>query len=179
MPTIKPFRDYDEHEVLNLFAFEGATANKGVFVKPLVGWTSEDELQFLGPVGASYNNTVSERFGVKARVVATASGDLPIGMLLMDVRESDENGELFKFNPSKAKEKGVVISGQAIPILRRGLVLYSGLAGTPTLGGAIYSAANGELSVTGTSTHQVGRALGLKDSVGGAGSGFVLIEINL
>jgi hypothetical protein len=174
MPTLKPFRDYSEHEVINLFGFEGATANKGTFVKPLVGWTDEDELQFLGAVGASYTNTVSERYGVKARVVATTSGDLPIGMLLYDVRETDENGEQYKFNPRKAAENNITISGQACPILKRGIVNYSGLAGTPSLGGSVYSAANGELSVTGTATHVVGRALGLKDS-----KGFVLIEVNL
>ena len=31
--NIKPFRDYDEHDVVNLFAFSGAaTADKGTFV---------------------------------------------------------------------------------------------------------------------------------------------------
>ena len=34
MPTLLPFRDYDEHDVINLFAWDGAVpATKGTIVK--------------------------------------------------------------------------------------------------------------------------------------------------
>ena len=34
MPTLRPFRDYDEHDVINLFSWSGAVpAYKGTMVK--------------------------------------------------------------------------------------------------------------------------------------------------
>ena len=44
----------------------------------------------------------------------------------MSTQELDENGEKLIFNPRKASEKGVVISGQGVPVLTRGVVVYSG-----------------------------------------------------
>ena len=59
-------------------------------------------------------------------MVLERTKDVPLGMLLYDVREDDENGEKLIFNPRKAAENDYVISGQAVPILTRGIVLYSG-----------------------------------------------------
>ena len=181
MPNIKPFRDYDEHEVINLFAHSGALpATKGTFVKVGQGWTTAtQDLQFLGPVGASYPNTVSERFGVFPRVLTCASGEAPLGMLLRDVREVDENGIPLKFNPTKATQMGCVVSGQAVPILKRGLVLWSGLASLSEIvqvsaGTALYTWTNGGLSVTGAASHKVGVALGAPDA-----QGYFLLNLSL
>ena len=34
MPTLRPFRDYDEHDVVNLFKYSGTIpVNKGTVVK--------------------------------------------------------------------------------------------------------------------------------------------------
>ena len=87
MPTIRPFRDYDEHDVINLFAYSGdLPVNKGTFVKLQAGWKNTDELQRLGAVGGTFTNTVSERYGVNAKVAAATSGATVLGMLLYDVK---------------------------------------------------------------------------------------------
>ena len=44
-------------------------------------------------------------------------------MLLNDVRETDENGEKLIYNPRKAAELSAVVSGQTVPVLKRGIIL--------------------------------------------------------
>lgn len=166
--TLLPLRDYDEKDVINLFAFQGATpVTKGMLVKVTTGWTSEDELTMLGHVGASFSNTVSQRYGVAAKVGVAGSGDAPLGMLLNDVKDTDENGEQLKFNPRKAAEMEIALSGQAVPIVTKGVFLYSGAvlaSQTVVAGGSLYCDAGGELSNVADSRVKVGIALGAKDS---------------
>jgi hypothetical protein len=176
--TLRPFRDYSEHEVLNLFAFSGTAesaaimATRGVAVKIsaegfTTGPTSSSANQptdFLGDVGATFPLSNSQRFGVRPKVTLADSGNV-LGLTLMDVRELDENGEKLIFNPRKAAEMNVVISGQAVPVLTRGVVLYSGSAITNATAGqiAVVSGTAGELanvsSVRGTEV-AVGKFLG-------------------
>ena len=76
--TLRPFRDYDEHDVINLFSLSGDVTNgvtKGHMVKLQAGWSNTAELDRLGAVGSSYANTVSERYGVAAKVAVAGSGD--------------------------------------------------------------------------------------------------------
>ena len=180
MPTIRPFRDYDEHDVVNLFALSGDVTNgvtKGHLVKLQGGWKNTDELQRLGAVGNSYSNTVSERYGVNAKVALCGSGDTVLGMTLYDIKETDENGEKYVFNPRKAAENDVVVSGQAVPVLTRGIVLYSGsqlATDSPSVGASLYSDNNGELTTSNGGGSVVGIALGGKDS-----NNHVLVRINL
>ena len=105
MATLRPFRDYDEKDVINLFSLQtGATLPvlKGIMVKlHTTGWQSDQELSLLGDAGTAVNNVTSQRYGVAANVDICGSGDTPLGMLLHDVRSTDENGELLKFNPKK------------------------------------------------------------------------------
>jgi hypothetical protein len=174
MPTLKPFRDIDPHDVINLFKFESGTANKGTFVKIVSGFDNEDpngQVAYANDItAASYGNTVSMRYTVKPYVTATTSGDVPIGMLLYDVRETDENGERLWYHPRKQAEMQCVISGQAVPILTKGMVLYSGITGVGpaavTAGQSLYTSMFGELSTTGSATNRVGFTLGPKDSKG-------------
>ena len=76
---IKPFRGYGEHEVINMFAFDLETVNKGTFVKILGnGWkNSDDSLNITSAtsVGASYSNVVSDRYSTTARVTTAGTGD--------------------------------------------------------------------------------------------------------
>lgn len=179
MPTLRPFRDYDEKDVINLFAFSGTLpATAGTLVKIQGnGWKSDDEISFLGGVGASYSNTVSERYGVAGKVAATSSGDNPLGMLLFDVRETDENGELLKFNPRKAAEMNAVLSGQAVPLITKGVFLYSGTvlaSQTPVGGTALYPGVSGEIATGVSQAASIGKALGPKD-----GNGCVLIKLDI
>lgn len=183
MPNLRPLRDYDEHDVLNLFKYSGSdTINKGTFTKIVTGWTPDD-VHSADPFAQTYPNTVSLRYGVRPAITATATGDSAIGMTLYDLREIDENGEKLVYNPRKAAEMQVAISGQAIPIVTRGVFLYSGVHGVVSPGANLYSTTNGELTVhvTGVDptigvtrqTNKVGIALGPKNP-----QGLVLIKIN-
>jgi hypothetical protein len=189
--TLRPFRDYSEHEVLNLFAFSGTAessavmATRGAAVKVsaegfTTGPTSSSANQptdFLGDVGAAFPLSNSQRFGVRPKVTLADSGNV-LGLTLMDVRELDENGEKLIFNPRKAAEMNVVISGQAVPVLTRGVVLYSGSAITNATAGqfAVVSGTAGDLANTSTlrtSEVAVGKFLG------NAVNGTALIKIML
>lgn len=175
MATIRPFRDYDEHEVVNLFALQGE-GNKGTFVTA-VG--SGFDLSAPSAFGndSFIDGTVSSRFNISSRVAPAASGTLAtsvLGMTLKDVRSVDENGYPLKFEPRKAAERDLVISGEAVPVVKRGLFLYSGVIGTPAFGSGLAVANGGELRVDNTANTMVAKALGPKDA-----NGFVLIDIKL
>lgn len=175
MPTLRPFRDYDEKDVINLYTYSGAVvdatyqvlATKGTLVKVVGdGFRIDNEpIEMLGNYGAfNVNNFVSQRYGVTSKVTTcgTPSTDNPIGMLLFDVRELDENQLPLKYNPRKAAEMEVVISGQAVPIVTRGVFLYSGVnvsgGVAVTAGGKAYLGVNGEIATSGTTV--VGKFLG-------------------
>jgi hypothetical protein len=175
MATIRPFRDYDEHEVVNLFALQGE-GNKGTFVTA-VGSGFDLSAQSAFSNDSFINGTLSSRFDVASRVQAAPANTPParvLGMTLKDVRSVDENGYPLKFEPRKAAERDLIISGQAVPVVKRGLFLYSGVAGTPAFGSGLAVAANGELQTTADPTLIVAKALGPKDA-----NGFVLIDIKL
>ena len=135
MPNLKGFRQYSEHDVVNLFSYSGDSTlvYKGTAVKVVGGLDLGSDtggIEDLGSIGNSYSNTVSQRFGVAAKVAPAGGSDAVLGLTLMDVRELDENGEKLIFNPRKAAEMNVVVSGQAVPVLTKGIVLYSGTAAT-------------------------------------------------
>ncbi len=187
MPTIRPFRDIDQHDVLNLFTFNRTglyPAVKGTFVKVISGWSTEQNLAELGDVGAHYNNVVSLRYGLASQVAAcVSSGDSTLGMLLYDVREYDENGEKLIFNKDKQVKMQAVLSGQAVPILTKGMVLYSGVngGGTPptvTAGAPAFLGIDGGVNTSGSvgnaNVTRVGTFLGPCDK-----DGYVLLKINL
>ena len=176
--TIRPFRDYSEHEVINLFALQGES-NKGTFVTAAVSGFNLDATPNFED-DSFIDNTISARFNVANRVVAAPSGtdaSMVLGMTLKDVKSVDENGYPLKFEPRKAAERDVVISGEAVPVVKRGVFLYSGVVGTPAFGSglAISDAGDGSLkTVAPGSANAVAKALGPKDS-----NGFVLIDIKL
>lgn len=131
-----------------------------------------------GSAGGSVANTASARYATTAKIIVAGSGDNALGMLLMDVKETDENGEKLIFNPRKAAEMGVVVSGQSVPVLSRGIILYSGAvlaAESFSAGDKLYGAASGEItSVAGGTKVVIGKALGDKDT-----NNFVLIKLEL
>ena len=180
---IKPFRGYSEHEVINLFAFDLETVNKGTFVKVLNnGWKNTDDslnITSATSVGASYSNVVSDRYSTTARVTTAGTGDngKVIGLLLNDVRETDENGEKLVFNPRKAAELSAVVSGQTVPVLKRGIILA--YATGATAGNSAFINANGELETNasiygGSGGAKVGTYLGSADD-----DGYALLNLDL
>jgi len=187
---LRPFRDYSEHEVINLFAFgDDAVAlgttdvvYAGSCVKVKTGWKNDDETQdMIGNVGAGYDNTISERWGVTAEVEYTDGGadEAALGITLYDVREYDENQEALKFNPRKQDELQAVLTGQAVPVATRGLFLLA----TGAWAGAnevainmdVFATGNGQITTVGAkaTNNVIGRTLGGPDS-----DGSVLVKLD-
>ena len=187
---LRPFRDYDEHDVLNLFAFGDDAVSLGTtdvvyagsVVKIKTGWKNDDETQdMIGNVGAGYDNTVSQRWGVTAEVEYCNGGaETPLGITLFDVREYDENQEALKFNPRKQDELQAVLTGQAVPVATKGTFLFATGAwvadgAAVTAGASIYTSGNGQVTPTLASVNtKVGKALGGPDS-----DGAVLVKLEL
>ena len=184
---LRPFRDYSEHNVINLIAHIDGTVDDGIVVKHnantnwgILGWQNSDELNqlsMLGDVGNAYTNTVSQRYGVSARVASADVDDLNgiLGMTLYGVQETDENGEKLIYNPRKAAEMQVVVSGQAVPLVTKGLFLYDTTyaADTIIVGWNARVGANGVI-VTGGDGAVVGRWLGNVDA-----NGHALLQLDL
>lgn len=192
MPNLGQFRDYNEHDVVNVFALSGydgsSIVNRGTLVKIAGNGFKLDEpsaIEFLGnPSSFSPTNVVSQRYGAVPKVVPANAADAIIGMTLFDVRETDENGELLKFRPRKAAELEAVISGQAVPVVRKGLFAYSGVttgaamvapssANAITAGASLYVGSNATLTTYATGT-KVGTALGTNDA-----RGFTVVYLNV
>jgi len=204
---LKPFRQHAETDVVNLFSLQdddgdvvasyadlkadGGKINKGVLVSVKGhGWKNSDDpvgKTGIGNPGASFSNTVSFRYGTTATVEPFKSGEQPFGITLNDVAEVDENGEKLVFNPRKAAEMQAVVSGQAVPVLTKGIVLYSGNltsggANSVTAGSAIYADMlnGGAISASATESTgsaaqpKIGTALGSVDA-----DGFILLKIDL
>ncbi len=197
--TLKPFRSYDEHDVVNLFALnfntvnldaDGAKIEKGVLVTVADnGWKNTDEaLDSHGLGGASattspgksFANTVSLRYGTTAKVEPTDSTEVPLGITLWDMAERDENGEKLLYHPRKAAEMQAVISGQTMPILTKGVVLYKGQLTDVAVGAGVdifnSSTGIGELSIDNPNNAEtkVGKTLGARDD-----QGYVLLKVEL
>lgn len=173
---IKPFRDVDPKDVIDLFAFDGSDADKGLFVKVSgTGWKSTDRDLQRSAAGASYSNTVADRLSIAARVTTAGSGDAPLGILLNNVKETDENGEKYLYNPKKKKANDISLSGEAVKVATKGRFLYSGTfldTSAITAGANAYAAAGGEIATSGTNV--VGRFLGAADT-----DGYVLIQLDM
>ena len=186
MARLKPFRDYSEHDVVNWFSFDDtaiildATAagivHAGSVVKVKTGWSNDAEtVDMIDNGGASYNNTVSQRWGVAANVQLTdgvVHDETALGITLYDVREYDENGEALKFNPRKQDELQCSLSGQAVPIATRGLFLTAtgawAAAQTVAINMDVFPSGDGKLTTVGTKAvnNRIGRTLGGPDSDG-------------
>ena len=180
---LEPFRDYSEHDVLNLFAFGDeavalnttTTVYAGSCVKIKTGWSASNEPQdMIGNVGAGYANTVSQRWGVASDVQYTEGGldEAALGITLYDVREYDENQEALKFHPRKQDELQCSLSGQAVPIATRGVFLMATGAWTSSAGIVqdqdVFATGNGQVTNLGAKAvnNRIGRTLGGPDDDG-------------
>lgn len=132
-----PFRDYDEHEVVNLFALDGV-GKAGTLVKVSAFDPLQDMFSY-GAVGYQHDGVTTYRFVNKNKVLPPTSGDTKydiLGVTLYDVKEVDEHGRQLVYNRKIAEQKEIVISGETVPVLRRGLITLtsSGYVGTPAIG---------------------------------------------
>jgi hypothetical protein len=160
MPNLKPFRDFSQHDVINLFSYDG-TATAGTLVKIDTNWKDIYgeglSLSNLSNIG----NTMSSSFTPVGKVSkTTAYTDTPIGILLKNVIEYDENGTPLIYEPQLLAERDAVLPQQAAPILTKGIVLINdidvtdntagaGGGGYPTIGAAAYVGTNGRVATDG------------------------------
>ena len=140
---ILPFRQYAEQDVVNMYALKDSDVNDnlttkgngdaGVFVSVSNGKLDDGPVKYeastyLGKtdyphVGRDYYPAVQLRVG------AASTGDVVLGMTLNQTALKDENGEKLLYYPQKALENQTVLSGQAVPVLTRGVVTLNGSAG--------------------------------------------------
>ena len=143
-----PFRQYAEEDVVNLFANEQANdkvtdsgaGDAGVFVKVSAGDFSAD------PVGYADNSYLGKTdypfIGrnqyptVPLKVTAATSGDSCVGVTLLQTALKDENDEKLLYYPQKKLETQSVLTGEAVPVLGKGIVTLDNSAydGAPAEG---------------------------------------------
>jgi hypothetical protein len=143
-----PFRQYNETDVINLFANQvvddspssNGNGSNGVMVKVLSGNMNQDTFDLIGSdylgktdypfLGADKYPTVPLRF------VAATTGAPVLGVTLNQTIKNDENGEKLLYNPVKKDELQAVLSGQACPVATKGLFTFDESA-YETTGGSI------------------------------------------
>lgn len=142
----------DDHDIVNgLFSYSGSipvTAGTVLTALNASGYKSSEA--DLVPVAFtatnSFANTVSTRWSLGCKVKDASSGDMPLGLLRYDVRETDENGQRYQFYPRKWEENQWLASGQGIPILNKGFVFISGAIGAVQVGSFGYASGAGVLN---------------------------------
>ena len=146
----KPDRSYDVPADISYFCT--TTSNRGYV---LVWDTSAG-----GGSGAAMDNP-----NAKVKVLSTegsASGTLPIGVLMNDVVNKDLTQMHINF------DKDEVQSGGKVTILRKGWVVTNAISGTPTVGAKAYYNDLSQFtpSATANGSIQVGRFMGKLDADG-------------
>ena len=147
-----PFRDYDEHDVVNLFKSAGTLeqfidlshadrrstpqGDAGVFVKVSAGTlnaegTSWDPIDIDAQTGANsllgktdYPNVAKNFYPEAALSFAPLAGptDECIGITLRQTVARDELGENLLFNQVKKDELYGVLPGEVVPVLSKGMI---------------------------------------------------------
>lgn len=155
-----PFRQYDEHDVVNMYALVDGSVNEsvtgvgggdaGVFVKVSAGNFDLDPVSYatdsyLGKTDYPYIGANSYP-KVNLKVTPAASGDLTncLGLTLRQTAKTDENGEKLLYYRQKAEELMCVLPGQAVPVATRGIFTLGANAidGTLTVGSGFKLSAN-------------------------------------
>lgn len=180
-----PFRDYDEHDVVNLFKSAGNLSDfidlsdaakrstpqgdAGVFVTVSAGeltgdWDPVDvttnPASLLGKT--DYPHVGRNTYPQAALSVSPTAGTATescIGITLRQTVARDENGENLLYNPVKKDELFGVLPGEAVPVLSKGLISLSADALTVDgdVGQVLQTAADGQVEpvARGSATNQV------------------------
>lgn len=117
-----PYRVYDEADVIVEYALDG-TGDLGQFVKVAAADLDDESGIVDDSFGADFDRVSSPRWGSKNSVTLITSGDTKaevLGITLKNTWETDENGQLLKFNKQKKEELFAVISGEPTQIVGKG-----------------------------------------------------------
>jgi hypothetical protein len=151
---LEPFRDYSEHEVINLFSLAVAADqdlsawkagasdvnDAGVVVAASAGAKIPGDLPSSNALITDGTTSLRKYLGASdqahvgynaypiVEMTVEAATANPIGITLKQTLAYDENDENLLRYPLKADELQSVLPGQAVPILTRGLVLLSASA---------------------------------------------------
>ena len=183
---ILPFRQYDDNDVINMFALQSAYVNSsttvssfgdaGVFVATAVGDFNLDPItyatdSYLGKtdypfVGANQYPSVS------LKIKPATSGDGLLGITLRQTAQTDENGEKLLYYPQKAEELQCVLPGQSVPVATKGVFTITSGAfnGSLTVGGGVKLSAGVSGTLTGCTIADAAR-VGLVIGTGSRSSG--------
>lgn len=151
---LNPWRSVDENDVINLFSLDANTGEAGALVRVSNGNMSEDVVSYVddanwtSPLGHARSQYPVNPLKV-TKVTATGQAGV-LGIMLRDVRSTDENGELLKYYSVKKDELQCVISGETVPVATRGIfevnsnAFANGLV--PAVGSLAVPAVNGQLT---------------------------------
>lgn len=184
--NFKPFRDYSEHDVVNLFKLSNQTGSKAT---PVVisnsGWKTETSTpKVFANIAATYGvdspNIYSPRWEIYPAVRPAVTGEKPLGLTLYDTKEVNQFNYPLLFDKQRREEAQAVLSGQAVPIVRKGLFLLGPFASgeTPAPTKFVAVKGTGDIGVvpnnTGVNAAIVfGECFGYKDA-----DGYALVSIN-
>ena len=166
---ILPFRQYSEHDVVNLYAVIGSDVNDqttdsgagdaGLFVKVSAGNFDADPVEYqenpyLGKTDYPFIGNEAMYPEVNLKITGSTSGDIPLGLTLYQTAKKDENDEKLLYHPQKAAELQAMLPGQAVPVLTKGIVTlaaeaFDGSASDYTPGTAIITSNNTNGKITG------------------------------
>src|SRR6266404_5550661 len=140
---LKPFRDYSEHEVVNLFALDTVSGDKGCFVQ-MLSFDPDNYDGFGDQLPGTPSSAYSADYDINAFVRLAPSGTPYgiLGLLLFNVRETMPylNTPAILADPIRLDELEIIPEGMAVPILSRGIVEIGEFEGVPFPGsGAIIS----------------------------------------
>ena len=161
---ILPFRQYDDHDVVNLYRVHdnmvldsttgAGSGDAGTFVKVSAGDFSADPVayandDYLGKTDYAFVGR-NQYPKVSLQVSPVESSDeLPLGITLLQTAKADENGEKLLYNPQKAAELQAALPGEAVPIATKGIFTISADAFQGALGAGGLTVGNGLASAAG------------------------------
>lgn len=185
--ALKPFRQYEEVDVINLFALDAASGDKGSLVTVKGSGFVNNQSDFDTTSLTTHGNVVSWRMSVPYKIQLAASGATAttiLGMMLYDVREVNFLGVPLIWDRVRKEEAQCVVSGEAVPVVTKGLFLVSGnwgtgagQAGVPGVGSGAVASNSGDGSwkvVAAGTSGSIGRFLGAADA-----DGFALFQLSL
>jgi hypothetical protein len=184
-----PFRQYNEHDVVNLYALDktitdaidpnqvlngsNGVNDNGVLVKienaDLSGSNGNPfepvkyvDNSYLGKTDYPHIGGNAYPFAQMTIVPAGDESNI-LGVTLNQTLTHDENGEKLLYYRQKALELQAVLPGEVVPVLTRGVITVaaSACAGALTKGADVFAAANGQFDATGT--NRVGKCLAVGD----------------
>ncbi len=185
-----PFRQYDEQDVVNMFALDTGEAladttidskgSNGVFVKISNGDLNADPVAYathssLGDTSAPFlGGSDMYPANTALRVQAAGAGDSVLGLTLNQTAIADENGEKLLYNTTKKEELQAVLPGQTVPIATKGIftlgvnAIHS--AGTALAVGGGFEVAADDGSIAGVADAMSADSLGIVLATGSRAS---------